>query len=242
MARDVVLLDRARDSGEAVFSVYEWTRPTLSFGRNQLARDQYDRDAIRAARIDVVRRPTGGRALLHHREVTYSVTAPFVDASLSGSCERINRILLHGLARLGVDARVAVGGVSGPPGAVPCFADPAPGELVVGGRKLVGSAQLREDGALLQHGSILVEDDQGLIPPLMATGNGSGFRRRVNAAATMSSILGRKPSAIEVAEALFGAVRELEDHSAQSLAEAEVGPLALARLQEFENELWTWRR
>src|SRR6185295_10556134 len=80
MARDVALMDRARESGEIVFSVYEWAVPTLSFGRNQTAAGLYDRGLLNARGVDVVRRPTGGRSLLHHRELTYSVTAPLSDA------------------------------------------------------------------------------------------------------------------------------------------------------------------
>jgi lipoate-protein ligase A len=239
MGRDVALLERAKVTGEAVFSVYEWTGPTLSLGRNQSARGYYDRDAIRNSGIDVVRRPTGGRALLHHHEVTYSVTAPTKAASLGESYTRINRILLRGLELLGVRARISDDGQTGPPGPIPCFADPAHGEVVVDGRKLVGSAQWRDGSALLQHGSILVEDDQALLPRLMTDREGGPFPQ---SAATLSSILGRKPTAAEVATALFSAVCELEDESAQPVAEEEVRAQALERAVQFENELWTWRR
>ncbi len=239
MGRDVALLARARETGEAVFSIYEWARPTLSFGRNQLARDHYDPAAIRNAGFDVVRRPTGGRALLHHREVTYSVAARAASSSLRDSYDRINRILLHGLSALGVNAEIASTGNTSPPGPVPCFADPAPGELIAGGRKLVGSAQWREDGALLQHGSILVDNDQVVIPSLMT----SNHREEVPpAAATLSSILGRQVGAAEVASGVFAAVRELEDESAEPLEEEEVRADALSQARSFENELWTWRR
>src|SRR5512132_3240243 len=80
MARDMALLSRAARTGETVFSIYSWSHPTLSFGRNQPAAGLYDVEKIRDAEMDVVRRPTGGRAILHHREVTYSVTAPVKDA------------------------------------------------------------------------------------------------------------------------------------------------------------------
>jgi lipoate-protein ligase A len=239
MGRDVALLDRARKTREAVFSIYEWMRPTLSLGRNQIARDQYDRDVIRSAGVDVVRRPTGGRALLHYHEVTYSVTAPVGSTSLRESYEGINRILLNGLARLGVDASVATGGAMEAPGPVPCFSDPAAGELVVNGRKLVGSAQLRDGGAFLQHGSILIEDDQGFISQLML---GRASNGPVPGAATLSSILARKPRVDEVSNALFDAVRHLEDQEAEHLSEDEVRADCLVRAREFENELWTWRR
>src|SRR6185437_1409260 len=102
MARDTALQARAARSGETVFSIYSWIRPTLSFGRNQPASGLYDLEKIRAAEIDVVRRPTGGRAILHHREVTYSVTAPIDASSLRETYARINRILQTGLSQLGV--------------------------------------------------------------------------------------------------------------------------------------------
>src|SRR6476661_963579 len=171
MARDTGLMDRARETGETVLSVYSWERPTLSLGRNQTASGRYDLDAIASRGMDVVRRPTGGRALLHHREVTYSVTSPVSpDETLNDSYERINGLLLEALFSLGVDARVAAATTPAlPPGEIPCFAEPSKGELVSAGRKLVGSAQVRENGALLQHGSILIEDDQALIAQVSLT-------------------------------------------------------------------------
>src|SRR6476661_7568836 len=124
MAMDTGLMDRARETGESVLSVYSWERPTLSLGRNQTAAGKYDMAAIKSRGLDVVRRPTGGRALLHNREVTYSVTAPISsDETLNNSYERINGLLLEGLFSLGVQARVAAAaGPSLPPGDIPCFA------------------------------------------------------------------------------------------------------------------------
>src|SRR5256885_1524368 len=108
MARDTALQLRAAKMSETVFSVYSWTQPTLSFGRHQPASGFYDVERIRAAGLDVVRRPTGGRAILHDREVTYSVTAPLENHEpLRQTYSRINRILLDGLARLGIVAGLA---------------------------------------------------------------------------------------------------------------------------------------
>jgi lipoate-protein ligase A len=101
----------------------------------------YDLDRIRAAGIDVVRRPTGGRAILHDREVTYSVTAPLEDAApLRETYSRINRILQDGLSRLDVTVVPAMSsGRAAVPSGRPCFETPAEGELVAQGGKLVGS-------------------------------------------------------------------------------------------------------
>ncbi len=240
MARDAGLMDRARETGEIVFSVYGWERPTLSFGVHQTARDRYDLDAIAAHGLDVVRRPTGGRALLHNREVTYSVTAPIPDSeSLTTAYRRINRILLDGLRLLGVEASESAASMRAPsPGTLPCFATPAPGELVYRGSKLVGSAQVRKRGAILQHGSILVEDDQPLIGVLLV---GPG-EAPVPPAATLAAILGRTPSVEEVAAALFEAVKKLEDGGATAIDESETAGYTARYVERFRNELWTWRR
>ena len=243
MARDTALQSRAAETSETVFSVYSWTRPTLSFGRHQPASGLYDLERIRAAGLDVVRRPTGGRAILHNREVTYSVTAPLEEAEpLREAYSRINRILLDGLGRLGIVAGLASPSERAPvPSTRPCFETPGEGELVADGSKLVGSAQWRDGGALLQHGSILVEDDQSSLPSFAAGAvNGSGGS--IAQPATLAALMGRAPDAAEVASAMFDAVRSLEDAEATELDEDEIRAEALQHLPRFLDEDWTWRR
>ncbi|MEP6621824.1 MAG: hypothetical protein ABJE47_21040 [bacterium] len=240
MATDDALLARARESGEAVFRVYSWATPVLSFGRNQRALGIYDEAELDRRGITVVRRPTGGRALLHHREVTYSVTAP-VDAAerLLATYKRINGLLLDALAACGVAAAIAQPETRAIiPGEQPCFAEPAAGEIVVDGRKLVGSAQWRDDGALLQHGSILVADDQSIIPQLM--------RSPVAPPPTpagLAELMGRQPNAAELAEALFAEVRRTLDPSASPLGDGEVLALRVTSIaNRYRDPAWTWRR
>src|SRR5438105_3962404 len=94
MALDEALMAYARETGTWVLRVYSWSSPTLSLGRNQRARGGYDPTRLAQQHIDVVRRPTGGRAILHDREITYSVAAPVADAGdLRESYARINRLL-----------------------------------------------------------------------------------------------------------------------------------------------------
>src|SRR3982751_6418805 len=145
MALDEALMARARRTGETVLRVYEWSRPTLSLGRNQRAAGLYRESTLTERGIGVIRRPTGGRALLHHREFTYSVTAPCDDTgALLTEYGRINALLLGALESLGVPAVVArPAGRAAAPSASPCFAEPSRGELTFLGRKLVGSAQWR---------------------------------------------------------------------------------------------------
>jgi lipoate-protein ligase A len=240
MARDVALQARAARTGEAVFSIYSWVRPTLSFGRNQAASGLYDLERIRAAKIDVVRRPTGGRAILHHREVTYSVTAPIEGESLHDTYSAINRVLQFGLRTMGVLVEAAAGsGRAEVPDIKPCFETPAKGELIADGAKLVGSAQWRENGALLQHGSILVDDDQSTLLDLSVT---PVTTERWSPPASLQSLLGRAPDAAEVATVMRDAVRSLEDEDVTDLDEGEVRPAMFERVPQFLDERWTWRR
>jgi lipoate-protein ligase A len=238
MALDEALLRRAARTGETVLRVYAWAAPTLSFGRNQAAAGIYDPARARDLGVEIVRRPTGGRALLHHREVTYSVTAP-ADADLRASYARINRVLLHALQSLGAAAQLAAPAGRAPlPGDAPCFETPVEGELVIGARKLVGSAQWRDGGALLQHGSILVDDDQPLLARLA-----SRPIPPAPPAATLREALGRAPSLEEVAGHLFDAVRALEDPDAEPLGDdPEVAEDAERLRSHYMDEAWTWRR
>lgn len=148
----------------ATLRLYEWAEPTISFGRNE--------PGGRVAGIaEYVRRPTGGRAVLHHRELTYAVVVP--ERAYGGPrrvYDAVNQALVRGLRLLGADVTLAGAGPALRPDAGPCFDVPAAGEVMAAGGKLVGSAQARMSGALLQHGSILIGDDQA------ALGSGSAAR------------------------------------------------------------------
>jgi lipoyl(octanoyl) transferase len=241
MALDEALMDRARRTGEWVVRVYSWLTPTISLGRNQTARGRYDLERIRERGLDVVRRPTGGRAILHSREITYSVTAPVDDAgSLRASYDRINRLLAAALVSLGVDAVAAAGSRHRhpTPGMTPCFDEPAAGELTVDDRKLAGSAQWRNDGALLQHGSILVADDQSALTELTIGGGAE-----IPTPATLTDLLSRVPSPDDMAGALAWAIRSLEGKTAVQLSlENEVRARAEALVVRYLDDGWTWRR
>ncbi len=240
MAVDDALLDRARATGECVLRLYEWERPTLSLGRNQSARGRYDAERARALGVGFVRRQTGGRAVLHHREITYSVTAP-VSAlgTLRESYARVNSLLLAALRHVGVAATVAIRAERTPvPGIAPCFDTPGEGELVLGERKLVGSAQWRDETAFLQHGSILIDDDQALASALLCAPTPAP-----PAAATLRGALGHAPTVDDLAAAFTAALVTLEDAEASPLVvdHALERSIAGARIR-FLDDHWTWRR
>ena len=227
MATDVALMARAATSAEAVLRVYAWSRPTVSLGIHE--RPGFTAGHFASDGLDVVRRPTGGRALLHDREVTYSVTAP-ISGSLGDSVRSINTILLAALATLGVNADEATrrSRATGPGGAA-CFGEPNVGEIVIDGRKLIGSAQRRDQHALLQHGSILLDDDQARLgaPP----------------AATLNAVLGRRVSYAEVRDALWAALTGIVGQEAVSaMPVAEISQQVAGAREQFLDPKWTWRR
>ncbi len=240
MALDEALLDRARRSGERVLRVYAWSRPTLSLGRHQRARDVYRPALAERQGVDIVRRITGGRAVLHWREITYSVTGAISDGeSLHDAYEAIHALLLHALRALGVAAeRATPAGRTPVPASAPCFELPVTGELVLAGRKLVGSAQLREDGAFLQHGSLLVDDDQSRIASLAGEPVGE-----VSPVATLRAALGRAPTPQEFADVLFDAVRRQQDaHAAMLDFDETLEAARHAAHERYASDAWTWRR
>lgn len=163
MAIDSALLDTVR-AGTAVWRWYAWESPTISFGRNERVLGRFHPERIAAAQLCAVRRPTGGRALLHSQELTYSVTLPLPESRpWRPVYAAINEILRRALQRIGVPAVLSPGsGALRPEGPV-CFEAPAEGELVVEGRKLVGSAVWRQGSGYLQHGSVLITDDQARL-------------------------------------------------------------------------------
>jgi lipoate-protein ligase A len=165
MAIDQALLESVRDGAPPTLRLYRWTPGCLSFGRNQPARGRYDLAAAAARGIDIVRRPTGGLAVYHDRELTYAVAAPVsVIGKPRAAYRSINRALAVGLRRLGVPVvLVREGSAGGVLGSGPCFHEGAPGEVLAEGKKLVGSAQRCESHTILQHGSLLLEGDQAEV-------------------------------------------------------------------------------
>jgi lipoate-protein ligase A len=143
---------------------YDWSRPTVSLGRLQRSAGAVDLPACRRLEIDIVRRPTGGRAVLHARELTYSVAAPLDGAwgslSVAESFCRVGHALVAGLRRLGVAATIGDGkSERSEPRTDICFQSRRMPAILVSGKKLIGSAQRRWRRSLLQHGSILLEFD-----------------------------------------------------------------------------------
>ena len=172
MACDEVLLDGVRKGASASLRFYAWDPPAISLGRHQPDPDPAALAALAGREVDVVRRPTGGRAVWHgarSEELTYSVVArldePPLDAGLIEAYRRIHVALAEGLRTLGVAVALAPRrrATVRPTSRLACFAASVPYEITVEGAKLVGSAQRRTRGALLQHGSIPLAGDQEVL-------------------------------------------------------------------------------
>lgn len=255
MARDHALALNARP-GEGTVRFYRWAAATLSFGRNEPVTVGY-RDLLRRhPEMEAVRRPTGGRAVIHDREFTYSVVLPArAFGGLRLAYRKINQGLLRGLRRLGVDAGGAAGRPAAPD-AGPCFLEPAEEEVVVRGRKLVGSAQARIGGAILQHGSLLLVADQSALYTETGAqepgGNGARHRRgtgtTVAAAATgppitLAEILGEVPPWGDMVDAFrCGFAEEFGGLWAPGEMTREEMAMATRLETKYGSRQWTWRR
>lgn len=245
MAVDEALMASAR-SGFITLRLYRWDPPCLSLGRNQSG----EFPTRGRPGLDVVRRPTGGRAVYHHRELTYSVTLP--ERAWGGpraTYALINRALARGLAGLGVPVVLAESKAGDPSPATPrpCFSDPAPGELIARGRKLVGSAQWRHDNALLQHGSLLLKDDQRKAVPggtsneVISESPDSGIE------ASTAIGLGELLPGLPTFDGLVEAVRNgFETELGVATLSVELSPTERRAASELEpvygGPEWTWNR
>lgn len=227
MAIDVELLDRADRTGASCLRLYRFDPPCLSLGRNEPAA-RYDHAEIARRGLDVVRRPTGGRAVWHEHEVTYAVAAP-VEAfgSLRDAYHVIHERIAAALRSLGVGATLAPHRprasrrVEGP---ASCFATPVGGEVLVAGRKLVGSAQVRKRRGFLQHGSILLDGSQEIVRVV------SRQASQVSGETTLSGVLRRRVSFQEVAEAIVAAWGD--EATSPTLHNGACGPGAARRRVE----------
>lgn len=218
MGVDEALLCSAIESGRATFRLYGWEGSWLSLGYAQSWSDE-EAEHCASAGVGVVRRCTGGRAVLHGSDLTYSVAAPesMLPEGLRPTYELLARALLAGLRGLGIEAtcrgRPPSRRQPGPAG-FDCFAQAATDELCVGDQKLVGSAQRRVSGAVLQHGSLRCLPDPGLAR--QATGLGA-------VGATSLAELGHAPTPAKLREALVAAF--------SSVLEVRLEPSALTPVE-----------
>ncbi len=180
MALDEVILGKAeRERIAPILRLYSFRPATITIGYHQGLAHGLDLERIERDGIDVVRRFTGGRALLHEGELTYCIVArtdrsPF-DMHLQASYLRISEALVHALRSIGVDARISGGRPQhgSRPFSKPCLDSVSRHEITAGGKKIVASAQRRSKRSFLQHGSILLTPESERIVDYMPGREGS---------------------------------------------------------------------
>lgn len=206
---EAIALAMAEGTVPPTVRFYGWTPACLSLGYAQRA-SEVEWDVCTAKGIDVVRRPTGGRAILHDREVTYSIIAaednPLVSGTILESYLKISQGLLKGLHNLGIPADIVSHKDLDKLGTAACFDSPSFYEVVVQGKKVVGSAQTRRNGIVLQHGSIICDLDSDNLfavlkfPSVEARNRmKEAFKRK---ACSLQDLVGRKLMDVEVIEAV----------------------------------------
>lgn len=244
MAVDEYLYSSLPDAGQTYVRFYQWAKPTVSLGYYQDAAKVVDLDFCDNHGVDVVRRITGGKLVLHDQEVTYSLCSSDEEtfgSSLAGSYRLISEALVLGLNKMGINARLAG---SPPPaytrGTLPCFSYPAQDEIEINGKKLIGSAQRRIGRRFLQHGSIpLLADDGALARVSLGEGGEAGARMT-----SLSDATGR-PMTFD--EAVLNFVEGISEYFRVNFVPKNFDGQDIASIQQIQrgrygNRDWTYGR
>ena len=224
---------------------FGWNPACLSLGQAQPGGD-VDREACRTAGVDVVRRPTGGRAILHTDELTYSVIAPEREPRVAGtiveSYKRLSEGLLNGLMLMGVPTRQVERSDEHDRDQGPvCFEVPSNYEIVFGGKKLVGSAQMRKSGVVLQHGTIPLQGDIARISLYLAKHPDQDRVR--NRATTVESAIGRVVDYDDATRLMaqgFAEALNLQLEAGELISEEQTWAEELRR-EKYAADEWTYR-
>jgi lipoate-protein ligase A len=242
MALDEAILEHVeRGEIRPTLRLYAWDPPCLSLGRAQPFTD-VDAARLKSRGWEVVRRMTGGRAILHTDELTYSVTGsvdePHLAGSLLDSYNRLAKALLAAVQDLGlpVEMKEDKAESSGIPNPI-CFEVPSTYEITVNGKKLIGSAQARRRNGVLQHGSLPLTGDLTRICQALAfpdeLAREAAMRRLLARATTVESVLGREVAWETGAQAF---VRAFETQLGLKLEVGELSASEISRAKELVSE------
>ncbi len=256
MAVDEAIFEQvaAGDSAPAL-RIYGWMPPGVSVGYFQSLDRGVHLDAIAGRGYDLVRRPTGGRAIIHHHEVTYSVSIRTDQLeggeTIHRSYRAISRGIEAGLARLGIVAHVPKerhrAPVKGRDLPSVCFAASLGGDMEIDGRKIVGSAQMRRAGAILQHGSIplRIDLDEHLDILGEPCGDDDDTKRMLRRAAVgVEDALGRSVSFEEVGRAVVDGFAEAFglEFDEQPLSDDELAEARALVETKYSTDAWNLTR
>jgi lipoate-protein ligase A len=241
MAADEFLFRSLNETPQTFVRFYRWIRPTASLGYGQTAARVVDLEFCRQNGVDVVRRPTGGKLVLHYREITYAVASSDTQAftsTLGGSYKLISEGLLKGLQNMGLRPTLAGETPKSYIKAVqPCFSQPAQNEIEIDGRKIIGSAQKRIGDRFLQHGSIPLEGDDGLLKPVSRWTESSPRLKMTSLSEALGRPVGYEETAAQLASGLagqWGIVFEKHAFSPEDRAAIED-----LRRKKYATDAWT---
>lgn len=263
MAIDEAIMNAvAEGKAPPTLRFYGWNPATLSIGYFQKAEDEVDLAKVAERGIGFVRRPTGGRAVLHDQELTYSMilpeSYPNIPQTVTESYRVLSNGLLYGFRRLGLQADMVNLADEeekfkySSAGSAACFDSPSWYELVVEGKKVAGSAQMRQKGVILQHGSILLDLDSDLLFELLYYPN-ERLRERLKQSFKMKAVaindikrsLGHSPATLSDVEAAFAqgipeglGISLMEE---QLSADEQADAARLVR-EKYGNREWNFRR
>ncbi|MBB4825703.1 lipoate-protein ligase A [Sporosarcina luteola] len=259
MALDEALLDwHSKGEIGPVLRFYEWEPATLSIGYFQRVEKEIDMEAVKRHNLGFVRRPTGGRGVLHEHELTYSVIVREDYEDMPETVTEAYRVisggLLKGFQNLGLKAEFSVPvteeqneRLRKPKSAV-CFDAPSWYELVVEGKKVAGSAQTRQKGVILQHGAILLSLDEEKLVSLFKFETEDArdrMRKGLPEKAVAIDRLANRPITVE--ECIPAFARGFESALEMTLEPLVLTPLQLEYVQEIERtkylaDSWTYRK
>lgn len=231
---------------------FGWRPAAISIGYFQELKNEINFNRYRLSGVDIVRRMTGGKAVYHRDEVTYSLTAgnseKLFPETIIGTYEIISLCLARGLSELGINAHLAKAG-SGASGKKPdmtscCFSAPSGNELLVAGRKICGSAQMRTHGGFLQHGSLLMTFDPVETATLILMSQAPDPIEKLRCSVTAVNEVIPVPVS---AETLCSVLQKgFIDELGISLSEGPLTPAEKALsgqlVKKYESDAWNWER
>lgn len=243
MAVDDFLFRSLGEEPQTYLRFYRWERPTASLGYSQNVRRVIDVGYCQKNGIDIVRRMTGGKLVLHHKEVTYSLCSSdsqIFTSTLVESYRLISEALMRGFEKMGLKPCLA----DAPPdsyvkGSLPCFSYPARDEIEVHRKKIVGSAQKRTGSKFIQHGSIPLEEDEGLLESVSALEKNKNKVRMIS----LSQALGKKVLFDWAVERLISGISEFFriDLIPKVFSPEEKKLISKVQEERYANKGWTFR-
>jgi len=249
MALDQAIAELYPQVHKSTIRFYSWSPACVSIGLGQRLERDVDVQACAEQGVDVVRRPTGGRAILHDQEVTYAVVTaldhPLIKRSnVVESYRAISSALCAGLRQLGLDPELAPQPEPSRTKSAACFDLPGDYEITVGGRKLVGSAQARQREVLLQHGTLLLHADVALLARLLRLPAALTSDQLAQRLVALDEVLGYQPTFEAVVEALVQGFEQTWGITlvAEGITPAEQERAADLIHDKYTHADWTRRR